>query len=93
MKIIIYYENINSLLMKNYSSIPSDFLIFKDIMREQLKKNYMDVYKTLVDKCIMNDNIKELRVSIYRIVYIINYDRLLKDYVLFCNNLNLHILK
>jgi len=90
---VIYYENINSLLMKNYSNIPEDFLIFKDIMVEHLNKNYMDVYKNLISKCKINKHIKEIRVSIYRIVYIVNYDKLLNDYLLFCNNLNLNIVK
>ena len=90
---VIYYENINSLLMKNYSNIPDDFLIFKDIMVEHFKKSYIDVYKNLISKCKINKHIKEIRVSIYRIVYIVNYDKLLNDYLLFCNNLNLNIVK
>ena len=89
---VIFYENINSLIIKNYSNIPNDFLMFKDIIIDNFNKNYINIFNRIIKKCKVHKNKMNIMVSIYRINYIIDYDELLNIYLLFCNKLNLNII-
>ena len=89
---VIFYENINSLIIKNYSNIPNDFIMFKDIIIDNFNKNYQNIFNRIIKKCKVQKNIMNIMVSIYRINYIIDYDKLLNIYLLFCNKLNLNII-
>ena len=44
---VIFFENINSLLIKNYLDIPQNFEIFKDIIYKNFNDNYMNIYNNI----------------------------------------------
>ena len=88
---VIFYENINSLIIKNYSNIPNDFIMFKDIIIDNFYKNYKNIFNRIIKKCKVHKNKMNIMVSVYRINYIIDYDELLNIYLLFCNKLNLNL--
>ena len=86
---VIFFENINSLLMKNYYNIPEKFLVFKEIIIDKFKENYIDIYNNIQKyKDIKN---KLINIPIYNIKYNINYTELNNIYNLFCNKLNLKL--
>ena len=86
---VIFFENINSLLIKNYLNIPENFIKFKDIIVINFKENYLNIYNNILkyDKIIKG----KISIPIYNIRYIINYKELLNNYIEFCNKLNLKI--
>ena len=86
---VIFFENISSLLMKNYYNIPEKFLVFKEIIIDKFKENYIDIYNNIQKyKDIKN---KLINIPIYNIKYNINYTELNNIYNLFCNKLNLKL--
>ena len=87
---VIFFENINSLLIKNYIDPPGDFAIYKDVIIDVFKKNYKKYYENILK--YKNIDKKKINISIYMIHYSINYKELLNNYMNFCNNINLKIL-
>ncbi len=86
---VIFFENIYSLLIKNYKDIPENFLVFKDIIIKDLNINYINIYNNI----LKYKNIKNKRITIpfYGINFDINYEELLNIYKNFCNELELVI--
>lgn len=86
---VTFSETILSLIIKNYERTPSEFFIFKDIMIDYIKNNFINI----------NNNInKRLKIKkrnivhgLYRLNYPIDIDKILKEYLLFCNRNNLNI--
>ena len=87
---VIFYENINTLLMKNYLDIPENYLIFKDIIVNKFNENYMNIYNNLFKYKDIDNKI--INISIYNINCKINFKNLLNKYLEFCNKLNLKII-
>jgi len=86
---VIFFENINSLLIKNYLNIPENFIKFKDIITKNFQENYLNIYNNILK---YNKIIKgKISIPIYNIRYIIDYQELLNNYIDFCNKLNLKI--
>ena len=87
---VIFFENIYSLLIKNYLNIPEEYLIFKDNIIDHFNTNYMEIYnKILKYKDIKT---KKVVIIVYRIDYNICYEELLNLFISFCNKINLNIL-
>ena len=84
---VIFFENINSLLIKNYLDIPENFMKFKDIIIKNFNENYMDIYNNI--KKYKDIKSKNILISMYGINYIINHEELLDRYTDFCDKLNL----
>ena len=86
---VIFFENIYSLLIKNYKDIPENFLVFKDIIIKDLNINYINIYNNI----LKYKNIKNKRITIpfYGINFDVNYEDLLNIYKNFCNELELVI--
>ena len=86
---VIFFENVYSLLIKNYKDIPENFLVFKDIIIKDLNINYINIYNNILKyKNIKN---KRITISFYEINFDINYEELLNIYKNFCNELELVI--
>tara|TARA_B100000902_G_scaffold384443_1_gene424625 strand:- start:475 stop:1203 length:729 start_codon:yes stop_codon:yes gene_type:complete len=84
---VIFFENINSLLVKNYQDIPQNFEIFKDIIYKEFNDNYMNIYNNIQKYKDMET--KKITISIYGINYIIRYEELMSNFKNFCNKLNI----
>ena len=84
---VIFFENINSLLIKNYLDIPENFMKFKDIIIKNFNENYMDIYNNI--EKYKDIKYKNIIITMYGINYIINYKELLDKYTEFCDKLNL----
>jgi ubiquitin-protein ligase len=87
---VIFCENIKSLIMKNYSNIPEDFLVFKDTIIDNFKNNYMKIYNNILKYKELSD--RNIIINIYRINYEIKIKEIIDSYLDFCNKLNLIIL-
>ena len=90
---VIFFENVNSLIIKNYSNIPNGFMIFKDNIVKFFNNNYVKIFNNIIKKCKVNKNKMHIIINIYRINCAIDYDELLNRYLLFCKKLNLNIIK
>jgi len=87
---VIFCENIKSLIMKNYSNIPEDFIVFKDTIIDNFKNNYMKIYNNILKYKELSD--RNIIINIYRINYEIKIKEIIDSYLDFCNKLNLIIL-
>ena len=87
---VIFFENIHTMLIKNYLDIPEDFAIYKDIITDNFKKNYKNIYNNILKYKDIEK--KRINISIYMIKYLINYEDSLNNYLKFCKLLNLKIL-
>ena len=87
---VIFFENIYSLLIKNYLNIPEEYLIFKDKIIDHFNTNYMEIYNNILK--YKDIKTKKVVISVYRIDYIICYEELLDLFISFCNKINLNIL-
>ena len=66
---VIFFENINSLIIKNYLDIPNNFEIFKDIIYKNFNDNYLNIYNNIQKYKDINN--KKVIISIYGINYMI----------------------
>ena len=87
----IFYESINTLLMKNIIDIPDGFEIFHTIMIEDLTNNYQFIYEKLKQKKENYKKTLRIQIPFYRISLDLNYKILYKKYIEFCNIYNLKI--
>ena len=78
------------MLIKNYLNIPEDFLIYKDIIKNNFEENYINIYKNILKYKDIEK--KRINISIYMIKYFINYKELNKNYMDFLQKLNLNLL-
>ena len=87
---VIFFENINTLLIKNYLDPHPDFLMFKDIINKNFNDNYQDIYNNI----LKYKDIKKKRIiiPIYCIKYEIDFDELMALFCKLLEKLNLKIL-
>ena len=74
----------------NYLDIPEDFAIYKDIIIENFKKNYINIYNNILK--YKDKKRKRIIIPIYCIKYEIDFHELMDVYCLLLNKLNLKIL-
>ena len=78
---VIRYENINTLLIKNFTDPPDGFHIFyEDMKNEIIRMDKMRVNKELLDKIQINKGFNVINIPIYRIKLTTDYETLLKKY-------------
>jgi len=87
---VIFFENINSLLIKNYIDIPNNFSIFKDIIIKNFNENYINIYNNILKYKDIDS--KRINIPIYNIKYNISYINLINIFEQFLDTLNLKIL-
>tara|TARA_R110002074_G_scaffold402251_1_gene605729 strand:- start:2978 stop:3649 length:672 start_codon:yes stop_codon:yes gene_type:complete len=81
---IIDYNSIDSLIIDQYNNLPTDYLIFKDRLKEHIIENKNDIEKKIKN----NIDINQKYVSnIYRIHLIANYNLLYDKYNKFISNI------
>lgn len=81
---IIKYNSIDSLIIDSYLKLPESFYIFKNTIKNHIIKNNDNILKIIESS---DQNIKEIRVSIYSIKTYINYLKLKDKYIDFYNKL------
>ena len=84
---VIFFENINSLIIKNYLDIPNNFGIFKDVIYKNFNENYLNIYNNI--EKYKDIETKKVIISIYGINYIVKYDELENNFKEFCNKVNI----
>ena len=86
---VIFFENINSLIIKNYLDIPPKFSVFKDAIYKNFNENYKDIFNNILKYKDIDS--KKVVISIYVINYSINYNNLLNNFKEFCNKININL--
>lgn len=86
---VIFFENIYSLIIKNYKDIPENFKIFKDIIIKNLNENYQNIYNNIIK--YKDIKTKKITITFYGINFIVNYEELKNVYMNFINELNLSL--
>lgn len=86
---VIFFENINSLLIKNYLDVPPKFIVFKDAIYKNFNENYKDIYNNILKYKDIDS--KKILISIYAVNYSINYNNLLNNFKEFCNKINISL--
>ena len=86
---IAFSETIISLIITNFFRTPEDFSIFKNTMVDYINNNFLNIRKNILNR----KNIKKRKIiyDLYRLNYVIDINVLLKEYLLFCNKINLII--
>tara|TARA_B100000214_G_scaffold12293_1_gene8794 strand:- start:998 stop:1705 length:708 start_codon:yes stop_codon:yes gene_type:complete len=75
---VIEYDTMNTLIIKNITDTPKGFEIFLDDMKNELKTNYDNIQKKLLEK--KDNDKKTINVHFYRINEVIDYHGLSKKY-------------
>lgn len=86
---VIFFENIYSLIIKNYKDIPENFKIFKDIIVKNFNDNYQNIYNNIIK--YKDIKTKKITITFYGINFIVNYEELKNVYINFINELNLSL--